>query len=139
MWWLTGVIKDQVKTKNDLVLITLLLGPGHLKLMEMIPSVPTLCDPVDYSPPGSSVHGILQGRTLEWVAIQGIFPTQDRTPARRGILYYLSHQASPLKKGESKMDFTDFFFPSRYRLCSFFIIVSLFWFAFDLHHPSWAA
>ena len=63
------MIKDQVKTKNDLVLITLLLGPGHLKLMEMIPSVPTLCDPVDYSPPGSSVHGILQARILEWVAI----------------------------------------------------------------------
>ena len=29
----------------------------------------TLCDPVDYSPPGSSVHGILQARILEWVAI----------------------------------------------------------------------
>ena len=28
-----------------------------------------LCDPMDYSPPGSSVHGILQARTLEWVAI----------------------------------------------------------------------
>ena len=27
------------------------------------------CDPVDYSPPGSAVHGILQARTLEWVAI----------------------------------------------------------------------
>ena len=30
---------------------------------------PTLCDPMDRSPPGSSVHGILQGRILEWVAI----------------------------------------------------------------------
>ena len=29
----------------------------------------TLCDPTDWSPPGSSVHGILQARTLEWVAI----------------------------------------------------------------------
>ena len=29
----------------------------------------TLCDPMDCSPPGSSVHGILQARTLEWVAI----------------------------------------------------------------------
>ena len=28
-----------------------------------------LCDPIDYSPPGSSVHGILQARILEWVAI----------------------------------------------------------------------
>ena len=32
-------------------------------------SCPTLCDPVDGSPPGSSVPGILQARTLEWVAI----------------------------------------------------------------------
>ena len=32
-------------------------------------SLPTLCDPVVYSLPGSSVHGILQARILEWVAI----------------------------------------------------------------------
>ena len=32
-------------------------------------SCPTLCDPIDGSPPGSSVPGILQARTLEWVAI----------------------------------------------------------------------
>ena len=32
-------------------------------------SCPTLCDPVDGSPPGSPVPGILQDRTLEWVAI----------------------------------------------------------------------
>ena len=32
-------------------------------------SYPTLCDPVDGSPPGSPVPGILQARTLEWVAI----------------------------------------------------------------------
>ena len=32
-------------------------------------SCPTLCDPMDSSPPGSPVHGILQARTLEWVAI----------------------------------------------------------------------
>ena len=30
---------------------------------------PTLCDPMNCSPPGSSVHGILQARILEWVAI----------------------------------------------------------------------
>ena len=29
----------------------------------------TLCDPMECSPPGSSVHGILQARILEWVAI----------------------------------------------------------------------
>ena len=32
-------------------------------------SCPTLCDPIDCSPPGSTVPGILQARTLEWVAI----------------------------------------------------------------------
>ena len=32
-------------------------------------SCPTLCDPIDGSPPGSSVPGILQARILEWVAI----------------------------------------------------------------------
>ena len=32
-------------------------------------SCPTLCDPIDSSPPGSTVPGILQARTLEWVAI----------------------------------------------------------------------
>ena len=32
-------------------------------------SCPTLCDPIDCSPPGSHVPGILQARTLEWVAI----------------------------------------------------------------------
>ena len=32
-------------------------------------SCPTLCDPIDGSPPGFTVPGILQARTLEWVAI----------------------------------------------------------------------
>ena len=32
-------------------------------------SCPTLCDPIDSSPPGSSVSGILQARKLEWIAI----------------------------------------------------------------------
>ena len=30
---------------------------------------PTFCDPMDCSPPGSSVHGIIQARILEWVVI----------------------------------------------------------------------
>ena len=44
-------------------------------------SCPTLCNLMDYSPPGSCVHGILQARILEWVVgthslLQGIFSTQ---------------------------------------------------------------
>ena len=44
----------------------------------------TLCDPMDCSPPGSSVHGILQARILEWVAIpfsRGSFLPGDQTCA----------------------------------------------------------
>ena len=40
-----------------------------VKESEVTQSCPTLCDPMDCSPPGSSVHGILQARILEWVAI----------------------------------------------------------------------
>ena len=36
---------------------------------EVAQSCLTLCDPIDCGPPGSSVHGILQARILEWVAI----------------------------------------------------------------------
>ena len=36
-------------------------------------SVVTLCNPMDCSPPGFSVHGILQARILEWVAIRKLF------------------------------------------------------------------
>ena len=35
----------------------------------LLQACPTLCDAMDSSPPGSSVHGILQARKLEWVAI----------------------------------------------------------------------
>ena len=38
-------------------------------LLLSLQSCPTLCDPIDSSPPGSAVPGILQARTLEWVAI----------------------------------------------------------------------
>ena len=61
---------------------------------------PTLCDPMDCSPPGSTVHGISQARILEWVAIfllQGIFLTRGSNPGLlhcRQILYHLSHQGS---------------------------------------------
>ena len=36
---------------------------------KLLQSCPTLCDPIDGSPPGSSIPGFLQARTLEWAAI----------------------------------------------------------------------
>ena len=61
----------------------------------------TLCDTMDCSPPGSSVHGILQARILEWVGhslFQGIFLTQGLNPCllhRKVDSLPLSHQGSP--------------------------------------------
>ena len=61
----------------------------------------TLCDPMDYSLPGSSVHGIFQAGVLEWVAIsfsKGSSQPRDRTQvfciAGRQTLYPLSYQAA---------------------------------------------
>ena len=68
---------------------------------EVAQSCLNLCNPMDGSPPGSSVHGIFQARVLEWVChflLQGIFPTQRSNtglPHCRQMLYYLSHQGSP--------------------------------------------
>ena len=46
-----------------------LAGSGGKKEESVSHSVMSLCDLMDCSPPGSSVHGILQARILEWVAI----------------------------------------------------------------------
>ena len=53
---------------------------------EVAQSCLTLCDPMDCSPPGSSVHGIFQARVLEWVAIsfsRGSSQPRDRTQVSR--------------------------------------------------------
>ena len=47
------------------LLFNMLSAAAAAKLLQ---SCPTLCDPIDGSPPGSPVPGILQARTLEWVA-----------------------------------------------------------------------
>ena len=63
----------------------------------------TLCNPMDYSPPGSLSMGILQARILEWVAMpvsRGSFPTQGSNLGLlhcRKILYHLSYKEDPIK------------------------------------------
>ena len=51
------------------LLLLLLLLLSRFSRVKSLQSCPTLCDPIDGSPPGSPVPGILQARTLEWVAI----------------------------------------------------------------------
>ena len=53
-----------------------------MRKVKVAQSCPTFCDPMDYSPPGFSVHGILQARILEWVAMpfsRGSSQPKDRT------------------------------------------------------------
>ena len=56
-------------------------------------SCPTLCKPVNCSPPGSSVHGILQASILEWVAFSR-GPSKPRDRAWILLHYPLSYQGS---------------------------------------------
>ena len=57
------------------------LEPTAAAAAALLQSCPTLCNPIDGSPPGSPVPGILQARTLEWVAIYGV--AQSRTRLKR--------------------------------------------------------
>ena len=65
---------------------------------EVAQSCLTLCDPMDCSLPGSSVHGILQAIVLEWIAIPFSNPG---LPHCRQTLYRLSHQGSHDEKAKT--------------------------------------
>ena len=57
--------KDALQYK----LLVLFLALTILLKVLVVQSCPTPCDPTNCSPPGSSMHGIHQARTLEWVAL----------------------------------------------------------------------
>ena len=73
----------------------------HCTLCLVTQSCSTLCDPVDCSPPGTSVHGDSLGKNTgvgSLSLLQGIFLTRGSDPGLppcRHILYHLSHQGSP--------------------------------------------
>ena len=54
---------------NMLFRLVITFLPRSESESEIAQSCPALCDPMDYSLPGSSLHGILHARILEWVAI----------------------------------------------------------------------
>ena len=55
--------------KSTSYLFNLKIHPAAAAAAKSLQSCPTLCDPIDGSPPGSLIPGILQARTLEWVDI----------------------------------------------------------------------
>ena len=78
---------------------------------ESLQSCPTLCDPMDCSPPGFSIHGILQARTLEWVAISFSnawkWKVKVKSLSRVWLLatpWTAAHQA-PLSMGFSRQEY----------------------------------
>ena len=64
-WWLTDDEIQYVRPSFFIVQISILIATAAAKAPQ---SCPTLCNPINGSPPGSPVPGILQARTLEWGA-----------------------------------------------------------------------
>ena len=62
----------------------------------------TLCDPVDCSLPGSSVHGILHAKILEWVLLQGIFLTQGSNLCLFHLLWCLASSLTLAPPGKPR-------------------------------------
>ena len=75
LWWPGGAGGREVQEEGDICRHSVCVC---VKLL-VTQFCPTLCDPMNYSPPGSSVHGILQARILEWVA----FPFSRRSSQPR--------------------------------------------------------
>ena len=80
---------------------------------ELLQSCPTLCNPVDCSLPGCSVHGILQARILKWIAMpssKGSSWPGDQTHISyvscigRQVLYLQRHQGSPNAKASARKE-----------------------------------
>ena len=83
----------------------LIIAHFSVLVVQSLQSCPTLCNPMDYSPPGSSSHRISQERLLEWVAIsfsRGSSRSRDQTCisciGRWTFFFFplpLSHMGSP--------------------------------------------
>ena len=100
-------------------------------------SCPTLCDPMDCSPPGSSVHGILQARILGWVAFpfsRGSSQPRDRTQvshiAGRFFTSWATREALLLGKG-------CIIYFTMYLIFRFLLsLLKLWWNTCKIYHPN---
>ena len=89
--------EDRMNDQLSALYVCMCVGGGTKSLQ----SGPILCNPLDCSPPGPSVHGTLHARILEWFGIsfsQGselTFPSFLCIVGGWGVLYPLSHRGSP--------------------------------------------
>ena len=76
---------------------------------KVLQSCPTLCDPIDSSPPGSAVPGILQARTLEWVAISFSNAWKEKVKLLSHVQLYATpwtaEYQAPLSTGFSRQEY----------------------------------
>ena len=85
--------------ENYLAILKIIFLKNYCEVL-VAQACPTLCNPMDYSPPGSSVHGILQARKLKWIAMpssRGSSQPRDWTrvscPARRFFNVWATRKA----------------------------------------------
>ena len=96
-WWNVNLGQLIQEARCSLPSVSSGCGLGPCVLLSRV----WLCDPMDCSPPGSSVHGDSPGQNSGvgcHALLQGIFPTQGLNPGLshcRQILYHLNHQGSP--------------------------------------------
>ena len=105
----------------------------QMKMLESLVVQPclTLCDPMDCSPPGSSVHGIFQARVLEWVAIffsRGSSQPRDRT--------WVSHIVSRCFTDWATREVMNIYFNFNFKLITnfFFFTISMSYEMFEAHY-----
>ena len=67
-----------IQKNNDTVCLDIMFQNIAIAIAKSLQSCPTLCDPIDGSPPGFPVHGIFQARVLEWVAIAFSVPEYEK-------------------------------------------------------------
>ena len=84
---------------------------GFFAAAKLLQSCPTLCDPIDGGPPGSAVPGILQARTLEWVAIsfsnawKGKVKVKSLSRVRLFATLWSAAFQAPLSMGFSRQEY----------------------------------
>ena len=100
--------------------------------MLIVQSCPTLCNPMDYSLPGSSVHGILQAKILQWLAIpfsRGSSRCRDGTQvscvAGRFFIIWVTREAQPLKQPGITLAHSRYLKNGNYSECYSHLITSL--------------
>ena len=106
--------KHQKQRHQEIWQPCILLGlrkPCPAAAAKLLQSCPTLCDPIDGSPPGSAVPGILQARTLEWVAIsfsnawKWKVKVKSLNPVRLCVTPWTAAYQAPLSMGFSRQEY----------------------------------